>query len=217
MGSAPSVKIHGMSSSCAIGLSALIVLGGLTLPAGADDQPTRSPPGRTAADPPSEGGRPDEAAPQPGVVVVPTADKGTDEQQLEAARAAARAAADRGDGKGGDGKNEDLERARAAARAADPGRPDPEKKRRDPADKGDGSGKDCMSARDARGAIVAKRVVTLAQALRTARDAWNGEVIDYKLCSFDGLLAYDLTLLSPDGRVARVRVGAADGKLVGVR
>ncbi|PZQ16962.1 MAG: hypothetical protein DI565_06115 [Ancylobacter novellus] len=97
-------------------------------------------------------------------------------------------------------RDEGLERARAAARAADPS-----------------GGRDCLSAREARGAIAAKRAVSLAQALRTARGAWDGDVIDYKLCTFNGALAYELTLLNDGGRVARVRIEAASGKLMGVR
>lgn len=126
----------------------------------------------------------------------------------------------RAEGKGADGKNDDdLERARAAARAADPRLQGIEKAREAArsADPGAGGGRDCLSAREARGAIADKRAVTLAHALRTARDAWDGEVIDYRLCTFDDSLAYDLTLLNSDGRVARVRVNAASGKLVGVR
>lgn len=118
---------------------------------------------------------------------------------------------------GGD-KDADLDRARAAARAADPRLQGLEKARAAARKAADQNGaKDCLSAREARSAILAKRAVTLSQALRAARDAWDGEVIDYKLCTFDGVLAYDLTLLNGGGRVARVRVGAADGKLVNVR
>ncbi|GLK56302.1 hypothetical protein JOD31_002338 [Methylopila capsulata] len=76
---------------------------------------------------------------------------------------------------------------------------------------------ECLSAREARGAIGSKRAVTLAQAARAAREAWDGEVIDYKLCDVGGLLTYDLTLLNADGKVARARVDAGTGKLVNVR
>ncbi|MFC7053800.1 PepSY domain-containing protein [Hansschlegelia quercus] len=78
-------------------------------------------------------------------------------------------------------------------------------------------GVDCLNGREARRAIAEKRAVTLAQALRTARDAWPGEVIDYRLCTYDGRVAYELTLLADDGRVGRVRVSASDGALLGVR
>ncbi len=112
----------------------------------------------------------------------------------------------------------ELERARAAARAADPRLQGLEKAREAARKSQDQNGaKDCLSAKEARSAILAKKAVTLSQALRAARDAWDGEVIDYKLCTFEGVLAYDLTLLNGDGRVARVRVGASDGKLVNVR
>jgi uncharacterized membrane protein YkoI len=128
-----------------------------------------------------------------------------DREGLERARAAARAA--------GEGQD-DLDRARAAARAADPPRSPPPTAPRSPGAIG---GKDCLSGREARGAISDKRAVTLSQAVRSAREAWDGEVIDYKLCTYDGALAYELTLLNGDGKVARVRVEAVNGKLVGVR
>jgi uncharacterized membrane protein YkoI len=172
-------------------LIAAFVLGVAARPAAAQDRPVLAPAIQPAAD---SGG--------PG--------------DLERAREAARAAAvDPKDER--DGKDDDLQRAREAARAADPRLLGIERSResaRDPDHSG--GGKDCMSAREARGAITAKRAVTLVQAVRTARSAWDGEVIDYRLCTFDGALAYDLTLLNTEGKVARVRVDA-DGRLLGVR
>lgn len=158
-----------------------------TAPAVAQDRPMMAPPGQGPSGPADRPPSPDDGKSQ---AAARTPDGETDEE-LERARDAARAAEPRPKG---------LEKAREAARAADPG-----------------GGVDCMSARDARGVIAAKRAVSLSQALRTARGAWDGEVIDYKLCTFDGALAYDLTLLNESGRVARVRIEAASGKLVGVR
>lgn len=159
-----------------------------TAPAVAQDRPMTAPPGQGPSGPVDD--RPPPRDDGKAQAAARTPDRETDED-LERARDAARAAEPRPKG---------LEKAREAARAADPG-----------------GGIDCMSARDARGVIAAKRAVSLSQALRTARGAWDGEVIDYKLCTFDGALAYDLTLLNESGRVARVRVEAASGKLVGVR
>lgn len=148
-------------------------------------------------------GRPLDDRPRP-----PGRDSRDDERDIDRARAAARASETPGD---------DLDRARAAARAANP-RFEGLERSRALARGGDPTGGiDCLSARDARRAIIAKRAVTLAQAVRTARDAWSGEVIDYRLCTYGGSLAYELTLLNPDGKVARVRIDAADGHLVGVR
>lgn len=177
------------------------------LPAGAQEQPPA-------------------AAPQlqPGYVEVP-AERGErsgpaapappSDPDLERARAAARGA---GEGAPKEEKvDEGLERARAAARAAEPRLQGVERERQQSRKSaGRSGGTDCLSAREARNAILSKRAVTLSEALRVAREAWAGEVIDYKLCTFDGSLAYDLTLLNGDGKVARVRI-AADGKLLGVR
>lgn len=164
-------------------------------PAAAQDKPMLAPPGQGRSGPP------------PSADPAPRPDDGDD-----------RVRASKADGKADDQEDrEELERARAAARAADPRLQGIERARAAARSADTGGGKDCMSAREARNAIAAKRAVSLAQALRTARGAWDGEVIDYKLCTFDGALAYDLTLLNDDGRVARVRVEAASGKLVGVR
>ncbi|MFC3692019.1 PepSY domain-containing protein [Chenggangzhangella methanolivorans] len=176
-----------MHTPCVIALALALA----TVSAAAQDKPVLAPPGQGPSGPQEPAGAPGKPQDE-GVEKARAAAKSADpedEEQLDRARAAARAADPR----------PDLDRARDAARAADPG------------------GKDCMSARDARGAIAQKRAVSLSQALRTARGAWDGEVIDYKLCTFDGALAYDLTLLNDDGRVARVRVEAVSGKLVGVR
>lgn len=108
-------------------------------------------------------------------------------------------------------RDDDLERARAAARAARPDEPSNRSESARP------SGSGCLSARDARDAIRSKRAVPLVTAARTARDAWSGEVIDYKLCNVQGLLTYDLTLLNSDGKVARARVDAGTGKLITVK
>lgn len=175
-----------MNTPRLIALAAVLMSMLATAPAVAQDRPMTAPPGQGPSGPVDRPPPQDDGKAQ---AAARTPDRETD-AELERARDAARAAEPRPKG---------IEKAREAARAADPG------------------GVDCMSARDARGVIAAKRAVSLSQALRTARGAWDGEVIDYKLCTFDGALAYDLTLLNEDGRVARVRIEAASGKLVGVR
>lgn len=154
-----------------------------------------------------DGPRPPAAAPAGEPAGVRTPDR-SDDAGLERARAAARAA---------DHGSNDLDRARAAARATDSRFEGLEKAREAVRTADPGGGVDCLSAREARGAISQKKAIPLAQAVRAARDAWDGEVIDYRLCTYDGRLAYDLTLLNDDGKVARARVEALDGKLVGVR
>lgn len=199
-----------MFSGSAVATGALTLVLSLASPALAQESPLGpAPAGRTAADPPSTGGpATEDRAPQPGFV--PAVEQQSGDEPRPRAREAART-------EGGDrDRDDDLDRARAAARAADPRMIGLERARA-AARNASPDGRDCLSAREARTAIMSKRAVNLSRALKTARDAWDGEVIDYKLCTFDGVLAYDLTLLSTEGRVARVRVGAADGKLVGVR
>ncbi|MBB3971950.1 PepSY domain-containing protein [Hansschlegelia beijingensis] len=150
---------------------------------------------------PEEGGGGDDH-PRPGPR------ESEDARDIDRARAAARASETPGD---------DLDRARAAARAASPWFQGLERSRALARGGDPTGGTDCLSGRDARRAIIAKRAVPLSQAVRSAREAWSGEVIDYRLCTYAGSLAYELTLLNADGKVARVRVDAADGHLLGVR
>lgn len=205
MGSGPRKQNRDMNSARLIALTAALLSGAATAPAVSEDRPVTVPSGQ------QDGDRPQTVVREAGANVDKTDD-------LERARQAARAA---GDGSSAaaapNDKDDDLQRAREAARAADPRLLGIERSResaRTPDHSG--GGKDCLSGREARGAITAKRAVTLVQAMRTARTAWEGEVIDYRLCTFDGALAYDLTLLNTEGKVARVRVDA-DGKLLGVR
>ena len=58
------------------------------------------------------------------------------------------------------------------------------------------------------------KVVPLSKAIRAAR-ARKTEVVDAKLCKSPKGLVYLLTLLAQDGKVTRVAVDAASGKLVG--
>ena len=53
--------------------------------------------------------------------------------------------------------------------------------------------------------------------MRSAKGASDGEVIDYRLCTYDGSLAYELILLNAEGKGVRARIDAANGKLLGVR
>ena len=189
LGSAHSDQNQKMYSSRLTWLTAALLLGAAAHPASGQDRPVLAP------------------------AIQPVADDDRSDG-LERAREAARAASP--DPKRDADKDDDLQRARDAARAADPRLLGIERSRESARASDHSGGKDCLSAREARGAITAKRAVTLVQAVRTARTAWDGEVIDYRLCVFDGALAYDLTLLNLEGKVARVRVDA-DGRLLGVR
>ncbi|MFO0000943.1 MAG: PepSY domain-containing protein [bacterium] len=76
---------------------------------------------------------------------------------------------------------------------------------------------ECLSPNDARDLVTSGAVVRLADAARSARDAVEGEMIGGRLCSDGGGYVYVVTILQPDGRVARVTVDAQSGSLLNVR
>lgn len=72
----------------------------------------------------------------------------------------------------------------------------------------------CLSKEQQRLALATGKVVPLAQAKRLAA-AHKGEVVRASLCYRHSNLVYLLTLLARDGKVSRVTVDAATGRLAG--
>ncbi len=74
------------------------------------------------------------------------------------------------------------------------------------------SGSNCLTPAQRRHVSASGKVVPLSKAIRAAR-ARKTEVVDAKLCKSPKGLVYLLTLLAQDGKVTRVAVDAASGKL----
>jgi uncharacterized membrane protein YkoI len=74
----------------------------------------------------------------------------------------------------------------------------------------------CLSVEQWRAAIAAHKAVPVARTIRAARARHGGEVVRAQLCDRKGLV-YVLTVLARDGKVHRVTVDAATGRLVGGR
>jgi uncharacterized membrane protein YkoI len=74
----------------------------------------------------------------------------------------------------------------------------------------------CLSVDERRAAIAAHKAVPVAGAIRAARARHPGEVVRAQLCDRNGLV-YVLTVLARDGKVHRVTVDAATGRLSGGR
>jgi uncharacterized membrane protein YkoI len=74
----------------------------------------------------------------------------------------------------------------------------------------------CLSVDERRAAIAAHEAVPVARAIRAARARHPGEVVRAQLCDRNGLV-YVLTVLARDGKVHRVTVDAATGRLSGGR
>jgi uncharacterized membrane protein YkoI len=75
----------------------------------------------------------------------------------------------------------------------------------------------CLGADERRAAIAANKAVPLARAIRVARGRAGGDLVRARLCESGQRLVYLLTLLSRDGKVTRVTVDAASGRLIGRR
>jgi uncharacterized membrane protein YkoI len=76
---------------------------------------------------------------------------------------------------------------------------------------------DCLPMRQARDLVRSGDAIPLAAAMRAARDAAPGEMIDGKLCRGGSGLQYIVTILGPEGRVVRVTVDAKSGSVLGAR
>jgi len=76
---------------------------------------------------------------------------------------------------------------------------------------------ECLPMDQVRIAVRTGQVIPRVQALRAARGAAAGEVIDSRLCGGPGSYRYVVTLLSQDGRVLRVTVDAQSGAVIVVK
>lgn len=75
----------------------------------------------------------------------------------------------------------------------------------------------CLNQRERQAAIQSGKVVHLAVAIRAAKKRMPGSVVRARLCRGDEGLVYVLTILARDGKVARLKVDAVKGTLVGKR
>ena len=71
----------------------------------------------------------------------------------------------------------------------------------------------CLSEAEIREEVSAKRVVPQVTALRAARVAAGGEAVRARLCRGEDGLVYAITALKRDGKVVRVLVDAASGRV----
>lgn len=75
----------------------------------------------------------------------------------------------------------------------------------------------CLSSNETREAVAEKRAISPTAALRAARTRASGETLRARLCRHNGDLVYWVTLLTRSGKVGRVMVSAADGRVLEVR
>ena len=76
---------------------------------------------------------------------------------------------------------------------------------------------DCVPMAQMRDLIGTGEVIPLLSAVRAARGATPGEMIDGRLCHAGHGYQYVVTFLAADGRVIRVLVDAQTGSVAGVR
>jgi uncharacterized membrane protein YkoI len=76
----------------------------------------------------------------------------------------------------------------------------------------------CLSKTEQRAAVASHRAISLGRAIRFAhRHGYRGETIRAQLCHRGERLAYVLTLLARNGKVRRVTVDAANGRVISGR
>lgn len=75
----------------------------------------------------------------------------------------------------------------------------------------------CLSAEETREAVSDGRVMQPAAASRHAREAAPGEVLRIRLCRQGDEFVYVVTTMKRDGRVARVTLDGASGKVADIR
>jgi uncharacterized membrane protein YkoI len=73
----------------------------------------------------------------------------------------------------------------------------------------------CLDQRERRAEAESGKLIRLAAAMRVARARMPGTVVQARLCQAPDGLAYVLTVLAHDGKVARITVDAVKGTLVG--
>lgn len=75
----------------------------------------------------------------------------------------------------------------------------------------------CLSDAELRDEVAAGRAIPQAQALRLARGAVSADPVRARLCRRDGVLVYLITALAKDGKVTRLTLDAASGKILSRR
>jgi uncharacterized membrane protein YkoI len=76
----------------------------------------------------------------------------------------------------------------------------------------------CLTKAEQRAAVAGHRAISLGRAIRYAhRHGYRGEVLRARLCHRNERLGYVLTLLARNGKVRRVTVDAANGRIISGR
>jgi uncharacterized membrane protein YkoI len=73
----------------------------------------------------------------------------------------------------------------------------------------------CLTKAEQRAAVASHRAISLGRAIRFAhRRGYRGEALRARLCHRGERLVYVLTLLARNGKVRRVTVDAANGRVI---
>lgn len=76
---------------------------------------------------------------------------------------------------------------------------------------------ECLTTEEARAAVNEHHLLDFQQAARLSRSKVRGEVISANLCRLNHRFMYVLGILSPEGRVARIGVDAANSSVQEMR
>lgn len=73
---------------------------------------------------------------------------------------------------------------------------------------------ECLSAKESREMVVASHLLEPLQVMKNLTSLSRSEPVSIKLCRWDNVYIYDVTLLHKDGKLLRVFVDAISGKTV---
>ena len=73
---------------------------------------------------------------------------------------------------------------------------------------------ECPSAKESREMVVASHLLEPLQVMKNLTSLSRSEPVSIKLCRWDSVYIYDVTLLHKDGKLLRVFVDAISGKTV---
>ena len=74
----------------------------------------------------------------------------------------------------------------------------------------------CLNAKERKAALATHHVVSLGKVIRQVKAHYPGDVVRVRLCRVGPNLAYVLTVLPRNGKVAQASIDAGSGALIGV-
>ena len=74
----------------------------------------------------------------------------------------------------------------------------------------------CLNAKERKAALATHHFVSLGKVMRQIRVRYPGDIVRVALCHYGQSLAYVLTVLPRNGKVAQASIDAGSGALIGI-